>query len=80
MPNDTTAAVEWHDAADPYRGERNLPKNFCLGCGLVSSTPRDDMRHVSSCAEPVERSWHCWACATENWKRRDCRCCGKEAQ
>lgn len=69
--------VGWFDPDDIYLYERSLPKNFCLGCGHVSETVKEDMRHTTNCAEKPVRSWSCWACATENWKREDCRCCGK---
>lgn len=68
--------VGWHDPDDPFLHERNLPRNFCLGCGHVSPTVKDDLAHVTTCAEPPVRSWSCWRCATENWKRTDCRSCG----
>jgi len=80
-PNPRGPALDaWHDPDDPHLGERTLPRNFCLGCGHVSETVKEDMRHVTACTDKPERSWSCWACATENWKRSDCRCCGKEAR
>lgn len=72
--------MDWHDPQDPHRGERNLPRYFCGGCGLVPATARESMSHASKCEGTSSWSWHCWACATENWKRTDCRCCGKEAR
>ena len=67
----------WFDADDPFLGDRSYPKRFCTGCGVVNVDLPSQMRHETNCAEPIYRPVACHACATENWKRDRCRCCGK---